>query len=277
MYATLLFRIVNYFIRELYGEKNVASNSFSSRRHSKMIKLSNIADRIFSAMVVIIPNDVKESYKMIVPFRACRLVIRPFVLSEIIMVSGTWEPYVRAILDSYLTQNDVLVDVGANIGIYVIPYAKRIRKVIAFEPHPGTARLLADSIKLNNLRNVTLINKAVGETRCCVEYGLSQTPMHSGIDNPVREHKTNSFIKVDMVDLDTEISMEGQINWLLIDVEGLEISVLNGARSLLMTYQPNIIIEIFEPNVAQVISFLNGLGYTVSKLYGMYHYASKSD
>ena len=38
--------------------------------------------------------------------------------------------------------------------------------------------------------------------------------------------------------------MEYRVDWLIIDVEGFEVNVLNGARNILQKYLPKIIIEI---------------------------------
>jgi hypothetical protein len=43
--------------------------------------------------------------------------------------------------------------------------------------------------------------------------------------------------------LDTALALENRVAWLIIDVEGYEVNVLNAARSILQKYSPKIIIE----------------------------------
>lgn len=54
----------------------------------------------------------------------------------------------------------VLVDVGANIGKHALRFAKLSREglVITIEPHPDNFRALYESVRVNNLRNIVLIN-----------------------------------------------------------------------------------------------------------------------
>jgi len=75
------------------------------------------------------------------------------------MVSGLWEIYVKSVLYKEVKNDDTIVDVGANIGVYAIPLAKRVSKVIAVEPHPKTSEMLEKSIELNQLPNIVLIKK----------------------------------------------------------------------------------------------------------------------
>ena len=57
--------------------------------------------------------------------------------------------------------------------------------------------------------------------------------MESGITTIPNRKDLNSTIEIETIDLDTALIMENKIDWLLIDVEGFEVNVLNGARNLL--------------------------------------------
>jgi FkbM family methyltransferase len=154
----------------------------------------------------------KYNYTMLVDYEGSKLLIRPFILSEILMTSGLWEPYVKAILDKEVKNDSVVVDVGAHIGVYTIPLAKRATKVIAIEPHPKTSEMLDKSIKLNQLHNVVLIKKSVGDLKGKILYSLSTVPMLSGItnanDNLISPDKVHSTIETESINLDIALSME---------------------------------------------------------------------
>jgi hypothetical protein len=113
-----------------------------------MVNLSILASHVFRILAVFINKKAKHNYTISVDYQGCKLLIRPFMFSEILLVSGLWEPYVRSTLEQ-ATKDDVIVEVGANIGIYAVPLAKKVRKVIAFEPRPKTAEILERTIKLN--------------------------------------------------------------------------------------------------------------------------------
>ena len=102
----------------------------------------------------------RENYLITINYEGCKLFIRPLShVIDILMFSGLFEPYVKAILGRDVKRTDVIVDIGANIGVYVIPLAKRTSKVIAFEPHVKSSEMLEKSVKLNHLDNVVLSKK----------------------------------------------------------------------------------------------------------------------
>lgn len=70
-----------------------------------------------------------------------------------------------AIIDPYLRPGGRFVDIGANIGVYSIHASKRVGsggRVLAFEPHPETARKLAFNLAANGSGNVERFDCALG-------------------------------------------------------------------------------------------------------------------
>jgi FkbM family methyltransferase len=233
-----------------------------------MIHLSLLAERIFYTLTAVINRNIRYSYTMPVKYFDSILMIRPFIFSEVAMVSGVWEPYVQSLIKREIKSSDVVVDVGANIGIYAIPLAKRIKKVIAFEPHPHTSEMLEKSIGLNKLQNLTLIKKAVSENEDKLVFNLTERPMESGI---ISSNDSYTTVEVESVDLDSALAEESKIDWVIIDVEGFEVSVLNGARNTLSKFHPDIIIEV--KNLDKVKEILLSEGYSLTNLYYIYYYA----
>jgi len=206
LYAKFLFHVFAFLIKSSY--KFPTSKEFKSNIHTKMIRLSYLAEALFNALTFPITHDTRYSFTMPVKYEKFIIIIRPFIFSEIIMVSGLWEPYVKIILEREIEDNDVVVDIGANIGIYAIPLAKRVNKVIAFEPHPKTSEMLEKSIKLNKLNNIILFKKAVSNSKGKVLFNLSQRPMESGI---TVSNKSDNTIEIESIDLDTILCNEKKI------------------------------------------------------------------
>jgi FkbM family methyltransferase len=269
-YARLIYSVSRFLIRSIY--KLPKTTSFSADKHKKMINLSNFVDKVFNLIVKVVDEKTKYDYTMPVDYEGCTLLIRPFIFSEILMTSGLWEPYVKAILDKEVENNNVIVDVGAHIGVYTIPLAKKVSKVIAFEPHPKTSEMLDKSIKLNKLHNVVLIKKSVGDLKGKILYRLSTVPMLSGVT--ISPDKIQSTIETESIDLDTALSMEYRVDWLIIDVESFEVSALNGARKILKKHSPKIIIEVHQHNFDKVKEILTNEKYTITRLYDVYYYAA---
>lgn len=127
-----------------------------------------------------------------------------------------------------INQNDVFVDVGANVGHYSMLAAKNKAKVFAFEPVKNTFCKLEKNIKLNNLQdNVVLYNLGVGNKNETLEFITDKDVMNSVATNVSPKNE-----QIEVVQLDHKLN---GINptMLKIDVEGYEWFVLEGAKNIL--------------------------------------------
>lgn len=131
----------------------------------------------------------------------------------------------------FLKPGDVVVDIGANIGLLTLIAAKRvgdIGKVYAFEPHQKIFKFLENNIKSNKLRNVYLNNIALGAEQEVL--ALSNKKLDDM--NQILPVTNESHIKIMVKKLDDCLPHES-IALMKIDVEGYEKFVLQGARKLL--------------------------------------------
>lgn len=121
-----------------------------------------------------------------------------------------------------------VVDVGANVGAFSLyqAIAKHAEHVIAFEPSPQVFTRLAKNIEINGLKNVRVVNAAVGDQPG--ELSFSEGRMSANC----RVSETGST-KVACVRLDDELKDVPSIDILKIDTEGYEINVLRGASETL--------------------------------------------
>jgi FkbM family methyltransferase len=100
---------------------------------------------------------------------ACRIDDQAFFFSTSFHTSGLEDAVRRMANDYYLThtavfrEGDIVVDVGAHLGVFSIYLAKKYPfiKVYAIEPDPKNYACLTRNIELNGVTNVTAINKAV--------------------------------------------------------------------------------------------------------------------
>ena len=150
---------------------------------------------------------------------------------------------------SLIGQNDVIVDIGANIGFMSISAAKKCKKghVIAVEPHPDTYNLLIENIEKNKLSNIKSFNLAIGEKNGEINF----SNFSNDDQNQVIEAGENG-LKVKMLTLDELLApiSKDQIAVLKIDVEGYEKFVLLGAKATLK-HTMAVYIEIGDLNFAQ--------------------------
>ncbi len=123
-----------------------------------------------------------------------------------------------------LKRDDVVFDVGANIGYTLVQFAPKVEKVVAYEPSPRAYALL--SATAEQFDNVILRHTAVGDQEGSIAFSeeadLSVSSVGSG------------DLKVPVVVLDDEVAALGLVpTFVKIDVEGHEPAVLRGAMRLL--------------------------------------------
>lgn len=148
---------------------------------------------------------------------------------------GKYEEENFWILGSFIAPTTVFLDIGANLGVFSLRLAPRIKsgRIIAFEPHPKVFSLMKRSVFLNGYtgvietRNVALSDKN-SEERLRVPAGhVGGGSLHIGNTGDVEEF----VCKVTKLD---DIVPEGlACDVVKLDVEGHELSVLNGMRGVL--------------------------------------------
>jgi FkbM family methyltransferase len=140
-------------------------------------------------------------------------------------------------------EGDIVVDIGAHIGLYTIISSKRVGvngKVVAIEAHPSNFEMLNSNIKLNQLNNVIPLNYAVYSKETKVKLYLPSGESGFTKYNTIMPNWINTrekFVEVNANTLDyllqlNEIRQE-EVNWIKIDVEGAEFEVLKGATNVL--------------------------------------------
>jgi FkbM family methyltransferase len=260
-------------VKGIYKKQKVLRSS--AYKEDKAIGFfSKIMEKTFEIMTSpLVLKSAKYDFTMEVDYECHKLLIRPFILSEIVMACGLWEIEVKNLLYSEVKNTDVIVDVGAYIGIYAISLAKKANKIIAFEPHPETFKILEKNIKINDLANVSLIKKAAGEAKMTLEYSLSYDPKLSGVSEVQKTSTSPINIEVQAIDLDTALSDEPKIDWLLIDAEGYELNVLAGARKIIKIHSPKIIMEINTNNLDQAKEIMARENYSFQQLNPIMYYA----
>ena len=137
-----------------------------------------------------------------------------------------YEPIETEIVKSNVKKNDIVVDVGANIGYYTLLMAKNNAFVFSYEPEPQNFELLQKNVILNNFSlNVKLYNKAVSDFNGNSKLVLSE--------NSIGQHKLgNSRFGTNSIEVEVTKLEQDKIDFAKIDVEGAELHVLQGMKSM---------------------------------------------
>lgn len=165
--------------------------------------------------------------------------------------NGIYHACMTGLFRNKIKDGMVCVDVGANIGyctLIMAGLAGRSGKVFAFEPEPNNFELLIRNIKLNGYDNVDAIQKAVCNNDKSVDLFLDETSLagHS-LASIGKKH-----IKVEGQSLDSFFAgYQRKINLVKIDVEGAELSVINGMDRIIRENKDLTIITEFFPDAME--------------------------
>jgi FkbM family methyltransferase len=171
-------------------------------------------------------------------------------------------------------EGDVVIDIGAHIGLYTIIGSKRVGtqgKVVAIEAHPGNFEMLNRNIKLNQLTNVIPLNYAVYSKETKIKLYLPSGESGFTKYNTIMPNWINTqekFVEVNANTLDYLLQLnkirQEEINWIKIDVEGAEFEVLKGATNVLSKSKDVAILmelhgppDIYRPKVEELVNLYN--------------------
>jgi FkbM family methyltransferase len=133
-------------------------------------------------------------------------------------------------------EGDVIVDIGAHVGLFSMYLAKRwpCVTVYAFEPFPENFVNCAENLRLNNVINVVLSQKAIsGDSR---PLDMASSPHNSGGASAIEStFGSNAIVRgIPSMTLDEVFSVHAidHCRLLKIDCEGMEYEVLLGAGVL---------------------------------------------
>lgn len=192
----------------------------------------------------------------------------------------TGKPHIQEELNKILAivntlpSNSVVVDAGANIGLVSIPIAQLVKpkkgRVYAFEVQRMMFYALCGSAALNDLDNLIVQNQALG-----AEVGQLQTPsvdysqpqdfgLFSLADQTAEHGTPNSLNRVKLVTIDS-LHLP-RLDFLKIDVEGMEVDVLKGARASIERYLPWCWVEYWKADVEDIKAQFVGLDYQFHKM-----------
>lgn len=175
---------------------------------------------------------------------------------------------------SLISENDIILDIGANIGIMTVYLARRAGKgmVYAFEPIPDNVKILNKIVSHFNLKNVSTNPIALGDKNGKIEMvmpviGSVKMQGLSHVVHPsINEFNEGNKFSVEMKTLDEFFSRENspKISAIKIDVENFEFFVLKGGEQVIKKCRPLIYIELWDnDNRKKCFDFFEKAGYTV--------------
>jgi len=182
-------------------------------------------------------------------------------------------------------ERDVVVDVGAYVGLYSILSSMLVGKggfVIAIEPVPPTFRVLKRNLELNNVKNAVALNLALSGQNG--EQDLYVPKVSSAGSSFFLDHlkaqsvKDYGKIRVRFSSFDNltkKINLK-HVDIVKVDVEGAELSVLQGAsKSLEKGLIDKLVVEVHKTvnRPEAVADFLRAHGYILDAYFDINGYS----
>lgn len=163
-------------------------------------------------------------------------------ISKVILKHKNWEPILTGLFN-YLLKNkadNILFDIGCNIGYYSIISSKFCKKIYSFDANNNNLLLLQKSIKKNNINNIICYNSAVSSENDLIYILKTEDQNNRNIggfkyiknignnivtsNNNIKSIKLDDFIKNNNIE---------NIDLIKIDIEGGELECIRGLENTL--------------------------------------------
>lgn len=177
-----------------------------------------------------------------------RVIPSDLVVSTSITLYGEWAEHEIREAYNFIPTGATVLDVGAFIGTHTLAFAAKVGesgKVLAFEPRPEVFDYLNENINLNSLQDIVKVfNKGIGSESREIKVSklnLDNSSNFGGL-SLIDESNRNSddvIVKIDSID---SLVLE-HVDFIKIDVEGMEVDVIRGAADTIERCRPIIFAE----------------------------------
>ncbi len=172
------------------------------------------------------------------------------IVTGVLLAEGDWFEHEMEFWRNSVKTGMTVIDVGANVGVYSFTAARRVGptgRVLAVEPFTGCLRCLEETCKINEFDWVTICAGAASDRIGTARLQLcAATELNEIVTGDAAESmQVGSFEEVPCFTLDSLVEQENvnQVDYLKIDAEGHEMSVLIGSEKILSEFCPIILYE----------------------------------
>src|SRR5262245_3317731 len=163
------------------------------------------------------------------------------ITTYVLLEQERWFEKELDFLLAFLKPEMTAIDIGANLGVYALPLARRIRRVFAYEPGGEARAHLKTSRALNGLDNLEIIAKAVSDSVREGRLILSGTSeIHRLGDD---DDGGGEAVEVTALDREDE-QRYWMPDFVKIDAEGEEHKIIEGGRAFFTDRSPLVMFEV---------------------------------
>ena len=158
------------------------------------------------------------------------------------------------ILPKIIKPDDIVVDIGANIGVYTIFISRLLSDtgcILSFEPIPDTCDILRNNVKKLCCKKAKVFQLALTDNKGTVEMVVPKD--ENGVENFYLSHiqqiSANSVnynsLEINAETLDNILEENGsRVDFIKCDAEGAELLVFQGSKASIKKFLPTIMCEI---------------------------------
>jgi FkbM family methyltransferase len=177
------------------------------------------------------------------------------------IAQGQFEAAELALLSDLCAAGSVAIDVGANVGLFTVAFARAVGpsgRVVAIEPYDRSVTELTENVRRNELGNVVILPIAVGAASGTGRIVMSDDPALIRVE-PGTDGGEDGVAVSTLDEVWTDLGRP-TVSVLKIDVELSELSVLRGATALL-SEGPIVMVESHDAEYGATAEFLMSRGY----------------
>jgi FkbM family methyltransferase len=158
----------------------------------------------------------------------------------------------------------VVVDIGAQVGLFTLKAAAFAKSVSSYEPGSSNFRLLKENVERNSLHNVQLHQTALWSSKGKVKFTEGGAGFVSDLGG------TRADYEVETTTLDSVVAEAGHVDLLKMDIEGAEYDVFPHCEAGTLRRIEKIVAEVhvFAPDHARrlegIVRQLKDSGFSVS-------------
>jgi FkbM family methyltransferase len=197
-----------------------------------------------------------------------------FAYKNLVSANKGFEYATLKIFKSLIQEKSTVLDIGANIGLFSLVASKKIGKngkIYAFEPIKKTFKTLSENLALNQISNVVASQIALSNFTGKVSFSIPDDIHNKGDGDAfnsmdLNAKSSNSDTEADCSTLDDFLKANeiSSVDLIKIDIEGAEMLCFEGAKNLLSSANPPIIImecadslcRKFDYSIYDVLSYL---------------------
>lgn len=199
------------------------------------LKLVELTDTKYGPMLTV-PND--------------------YFVGKALELYGEYSVGEEAIFRKHIKTGDHIVEAGAHLGALTILFAQLVGpqgSVLAFEPQELLRSVNRANMGMQNLKNVEIREEGLADSERLVNaptWDYSRVG-NFGAVNFKMDHPSNENVQVRLIALDS-LNL-AQVDFIKMDIEGMEVSALTGAEKTIQKFRPVLFIENDRPEQAEAL------------------------